>query len=129
MNPFGVKNVLSSNSMSILRRLLLLIPVTLATMVFPCHADTQLSLMTLGTARQSGTTSMTAPTLAIDGNIGTLSQTPEITNSFWEIELGQKARMSRIDVVASSTGSRSSRQRVVGRSDNPDHLRGSDGSR
>src|SRR6185312_1719335 len=33
------------------------------------------------------------------------SQTPEITNSFWEIELGQKARMSRIDVVASGSAS------------------------
>jgi hypothetical protein len=71
---------------------------------FTCHADTQLNLATLGTATQtSNSTALNPAALAIDGNTATFSQTPDVTNSFWEVELGQKFRMTRIELVAPSS--------------------------
>jgi hypothetical protein len=68
------------------------------------HADAQLSLSTLGTARQSADASFSSSaSQAIDGNIGTVSQTTSVPDSFWEVEMGQKARITRIDVVAASS--------------------------
>ena len=76
----------------------LFLAVTLA-----AHADSQLNLSTLGVARQSADASLAnAAGFAMDGNVATASLTADTPNSFWEVELGQKARVTRISVVAAS---------------------------
>lgn len=64
----------------------------------------QLSLSALGTATQTGgTNGPNPPSLALDGNTGTFSQTPDVTNSFWEVELGRPVQMTALTVAAPST--------------------------
>jgi hypothetical protein len=67
------------------------------------RANTQLNLSTLGVARQSADASSTSTAdKAIDGNVGTISQTTDVPNGFWEVELGRKVRVDRISIVAAS---------------------------
>src|SRR4051812_43591662 len=68
----------------------------------PVRADLQLSLATLGTARQSGTNTVFPASQAVDGNTGTFSETTDQTNSFWEFEMSRKVRISRVDLVTPS---------------------------
>jgi hypothetical protein len=71
--------------------------------ILAVRADTQLSLSTLGAARQSADASpANTAALAIDGNVGTVSQTTDVPNSYWEVEMGRKVRITQISVVASS---------------------------
>jgi hypothetical protein len=63
----------------------------------------QLDLTTLGTARQSGDPAVPSPAAAaIDGNVATFSETPDLPNSFWEVELRRPYAISRIELVPPS---------------------------
>jgi hypothetical protein len=60
----------------------------------------QLNLTALGVARQTGDpTNLNSAALAIDGNAATYSATPDVTNSFWELELPRAYSISRLEVV------------------------------
>lgn len=75
----------------------------LLTAAFACRADTQLNLLTLGAATQTGDGTTPNPaTMAVDGNLGTFSQTPDVADSFWEFQMLRKVRITRIDLVAPS---------------------------
>jgi hypothetical protein len=85
-----------------LRRHLASVALLLA-LALTTRAQTQLSLSTLGTARQSAdASSASTADLAMDGNVGTFSQTADVPNSYWEVELGRKVRVTGISVVANS---------------------------
>src|SRR5690349_18810975 len=67
------------------------------------RADTQLTLSTLGVPTQTGGSAVVRPPAnAIDNNTSTYSETTDTTNSFWEIEMTRKVRISRVDLVAPS---------------------------
>src|SRR6185436_5932846 len=64
--------------------------------------NAQLDLVQQGTVSQSGAGSPQPASQAIDGNSATFSETTNVANSFWELELARAFRISRIDLIAPS---------------------------
>jgi hypothetical protein len=64
-----------------------------------------LDLTSFATVRETGDPSAPGPAiLAVDGNLGTFSETPDVTNSFWEIELNRPCRILRVELVPPAAG-------------------------
>ena len=61
---------------------------------------TQLSLTTLGAVRQSSDSATTTTAAkAVDGSTSSFATTQNLTNSWWEVELGTSHTLTRIEIV------------------------------
>lgn len=84
-------------------RIAILLAASLLAAVPPAPAQYPLNLAGLGVARQSSDAHpLTAAALAIDDNPATVSQTQDLPDGFWEVELGRPLRMTAIELTGNA---------------------------